>query len=159
MQSLDLGKTHTARKMCTWISDIPVVWYQIISCMPFCTGELYSTWRSINLLLQYTFLENKFAKGKARNEHCPVNKRKLSCIELIKLLTGKLNRPWSDFSVVASDLVAHFLCPQRNFGRHIEIALSVLLSVLPSVCPSITNDVSAIAHKLLKQIWWNFTDR
>ena len=29
-------------------------------------------------------------------------------------------------------LVSSFLCPQRNFGRHIVIALSVR----PSVCPS-----------------------
>ena len=30
-----------------------------------------------------------------------------------------------------------FLCPQRNFGRHIVIALSVLPSVSPSVSPSV----------------------
>ena len=29
------------------------------------------------------------------------------------------------------------LCPQRNFGRHIVIALSVRPSVSPSVCPSV----------------------
>ena len=29
-----------------------------------------------------------------------------------------------------------FLCPQRNFGRHIVIALSVRSSIRPSVCPS-----------------------
>ena len=30
----------------------------------------------------------------------------------------------------------HFLCPQRNFGRHIVIALSVHPSVRPCVRPS-----------------------
>ena len=30
-----------------------------------------------------------------------------------------------------------FLCPQRNFGRHIVIALSVRPSVRPSVSPSV----------------------
>ena len=44
------------------------------------------------------------------------------------------------------------LCPRRNFGWHIKIAPSVRLSVRPSVSPSVTNRVSAISHKLLKQI-------
>ena len=46
------------------------------------------------------------------------------------------------------DWTSKFLCPRRNFGRHIKIPPSVRLSV----SPSITNRVSAIAHKLLKQI-------
>ena len=37
-----------------------------------------------------------------------------------------------------------FIMPRRNFGWHIKIT--------PSVRPSITNRVSAISHKLLKQI-------
>ena len=41
-----------------------------------------------------------------------------------------------------------FYAPRRNSGRHIKIAPSVR----PSVCPSVTNRVSAITHKLLKQI-------
>ena len=34
-----------------------------------------------------------------------------------------------------------FLCPQRNFGRHIVIALSVRPSVRPSVSPSVCPSV------------------
>ena len=34
-----------------------------------------------------------------------------------------------------------FLCPQRNFGRHIVIALSVRPSVRQSVCPSVRPSV------------------
>ena len=34
-----------------------------------------------------------------------------------------------------------FLCPQRNFGRHIVIALSVRPSVRPSVSPSVRPSV------------------
>ena len=45
-----------------------------------------------------------------------------------------------------------FLCPRRNFGWHIKIAPSVRLSVRPSDRPSVTNRVSAISHKLPKQI-------
>ena len=35
----------------------------------------------------------------------------------------------------------------------------ILKSNRPSVSSSVTNRVSAISHKLLKQIWWNFTER
>ena len=44
--------------------------------LAFCTSELRSTRVSIKLLPHYAFLENKLAKGKARNKHCPVNERK-----------------------------------------------------------------------------------
>ena len=50
----------------------------------------------------------------------------------------------ADSSVVLAELQVAFLCPRRNLGWHIKIT--------PSVRPSVTNRVSAISHKLLKQI-------
>ena len=48
---------------------------------------------------------------------------------------------------------ALFFMPRRNFGGILKSnRLSVHPSVRPSVSPSVTNRVSAISHKLLKQI-------
>ena len=49
----------------------------------FCTGELCSGPLSMKLL-PYTFLENILVKGKARNKHRQVNKRKSSYIKEMK---------------------------------------------------------------------------
>ena len=44
-------------------------------------------------------------------------------------------------SVILTIIVIMFLCPQRNFGRHIVIALSVRPSVRQSVSPSVRPSV------------------
>ena len=43
---------------------------------------------------------------------------------------------YTPYFVSLVNLYLRFLCPQRNFGRHIVIALSVRPSVGPSVRPS-----------------------
>ena len=49
-----------------------------------------------------------------------------------------------------------FYAPEGTSGG---ILKSHRPSVRPSVRLSVTNRVSAISHKLLKQIWWNFTEK
>ena len=47
----------------------------------------------------------------------------------------------SDLEGLITYLGKNFLCPQRNFGRHIVIALSVRPSVRQSVSPSVRQSV------------------
>ena len=49
-------------------------------------------------------------------------------------------------------MITFLIMPPKELWWHIKIEPSVRLSVRPSVSPSVTNRVSAISHKLLKQI-------
>ena len=65
-----------------------------------------------------------------------MGKRLICCIHVLTVFIIWNSKDKYSFSSLFKLLCNYFLCPQRNFGRHIVIALSVRPSVSPSVRPS-----------------------
>ena len=91
---------------------------------------------------------DSYAQGQGHN---PVRGQIVSKIVL-------LINYWSKFDKTSQQVgwLVDLYAPEGTSGG---IFKSHRPSVRLSVRPSVTNRVSAISHKLLTQIWWNFTER